>query len=77
MVVMRRALVSLVLPLGWLLHCAPVRFIDEVVAILRDNQVVGLKDLNKFKFEYMAWPDKVSGACGFSCVKQFVLIKNW
>ena len=43
------------------LRYALVRFIDEVVAILRDNQVVGMKYLHKFKFEYVAWPEKVSG----------------
>ena len=38
------------------------RFIDEVVAILTENQVIGLRDLHQFKFEYVAWPDRVSGA---------------
>ena len=64
MVVTRSAPAPLAVKLGRCLCCASVRFIDEVVAILRDNQVVGLKDLHKFKFEYMAWPEKVSGARG-------------
>jgi hypothetical protein len=36
-------------------------FINEVIAIFTENQVMVLRDLQKFKFEYVAWPDQVSG----------------
>ena len=37
------------------------RFIDEVLEILVENQITVLKDLHKFKFEYMTWPSNVKG----------------
>ena len=38
------------------------RFIDEIVVILTDNDVTAQDHLKTLKFEYLAWPEKVSGA---------------
>lgn len=61
MAVMRRKLPCV----GMNLPCLPwlfvARFIDEVLEILVENQITVMKDLNKFKFEYMTWPVNVKG----------------
>ena len=42
------------------------RFIDEIVAILTDNDVTDIKHLRTLKFEFLAWPVVVSGALRLS-----------
>ena len=42
------------------------RFIDEIVAILIENDVSEQSHLRTLKFEYLAWPEKVSGASWLS-----------
>ena len=43
------------------------RFIDGVLEILVENQITVLKDLHKFKFEYMTWPSNVEGMRHVAC----------
>ena len=42
------------------------RFIDEIVTILIENDVTEQGHLRTLKFEYLAWPEKVSGASWLS-----------
>lgn len=42
------------------------RFIDEIAAILLENDVSEQSHLRTLKFEYLAWPEKVSGALWLS-----------
>ena len=46
--------------------CIFLRFINEIVAILTDNDVTDVGHLRTLKFEFLAWPAVVSGASWLS-----------
>ena len=56
--------------MAWFLEVCGIvhflKFIDEIVAILIDNDVTDVGHLRTLKFEYLAWPEKVSGASWLS-----------